>query len=76
VRRPDAEPEEFAVELNGVGYTYEAEEVARCLRDGRIESSLVSLDDSLAVMDIADVARGQIGVTYPDEVTFVMSDLS
>jgi predicted dehydrogenase len=76
VRRPDAEPEEFAVELNGVGYTYEAEEVARCLRDDRIESSLVSLDDSLAVMDIVDVARRQIGVTYPDEVTFVMSDLS
>lgn len=76
VHHPDGEPEEHAVELNGVGYTYEAEEVARCLRDGRIESSLVSLDDTIAVMDIADEARRQIGVTYPDEVTFVTSDLS
>ncbi|WP_020574394.1 Gfo/Idh/MocA family protein [Actinopolymorpha alba] len=68
LHRPDGEdPETYAVELLGVGYTYEAMEVARCLRDGLLESPLVSWADSLAVMEVLDAARGQLGVRYPGD---------
>ncbi|MBN1170867.1 MAG: Gfo/Idh/MocA family oxidoreductase [Micromonosporaceae bacterium] len=50
----------------GSGYTYEAEEVHRCLRAGLTESPLVGLDETLAVMATLDSIRQQIGVDYPD----------
>jgi len=76
VHRPDRETEEYSVQLLGVGYAHEALEVARCLREGLTESPLVSLADSLAVMDVLDEARRQIAVTYPDEATLDVPDPS
>jgi predicted dehydrogenase len=67
VHRPGKEPEVHVAEKIGIGYTYEAEEVARCLREGRTESPLVSWDDSLAVMEVLDAVRAQIGVRYPSD---------
>jgi predicted dehydrogenase len=70
VHRTDKEPESYSVERLGIGYTYEAAEVARCLRAGLTESPLVSWADSIAVMDVLDSVRRQIGVRYPsDEAT-------
>jgi hypothetical protein len=43
---------------------YEAEEVMRCLREGRTESDLIPLDTTLAVMSTLDTALQQIGVRY------------
>ncbi|SDR74559.1 Gfo/Idh/MocA family protein [Actinopolymorpha singaporensis] len=67
VHHPDKEPEEVTVDLLGVGYTYEAEEVARCLRAGLLESPLVPWADSIAVMEVLDAARAQVGVRYPND---------
>jgi predicted dehydrogenase len=47
------------------GYRYQAMEVNRCLRDGRIESELMPLDESLAIMATLDAIRRQLGVSYP-----------
>ncbi|HEY8454618.1 MAG TPA: Gfo/Idh/MocA family oxidoreductase [Actinopolymorphaceae bacterium] len=65
VHREGREPEAVSVERKGIGYTYEAIEVARCLREGLVESPLVSWNDSLAVMDVLDAVRKQVGVRYP-----------
>lgn len=65
VHRTGKDPVTHRETLIGDGYVYEAQEVARCLREGRTESSLVPLDDTLAVMGILDRVREQIGVRYP-----------
>lgn len=48
-------------------FRYQAEEVARVIAAGQTESPLMPLDDSVAVMRIADEVRRQIGVCYPAE---------
>ena len=55
--------ESFAVN----GYVYEAEEVNICLREGRLESDLLPLKDTLAIMRLLDEIRGQWGLIYPQE---------
>ena len=43
--------------FTGNGYHYEADELMRSVRVGQIESKILSLDDSLTVMDALDKAR-------------------
>ena len=52
---------------SGNGYEYEALEVMRCLRNGLLESSLMPLDESIALMEIMDTLRSQWGLVYPGE---------
>ncbi|XP_037034560.1 trans-1,2-dihydrobenzene-1,2-diol dehydrogenase-like [Bradysia coprophila] len=49
---------------NNFGLTYEAEEVRRCIRSGRLQSTTMSLDESLTIVRIQDEIRKQIGVMY------------
>ena len=65
VTGPDRDTETVRLEVSGNGYGPEIDEVERCLRAGRTESPLVPLDDTLAIMDIMDDARAQVGVRYP-----------
>jgi len=51
----------------GNGYNYEAIEVGRCLREGLLESPIVTLDETLSIMKTLDEIRGQWGLTYPME---------
>jgi predicted dehydrogenase len=51
----------------GNGLRYQADEVGRCLRDGRVESSIMPLDETLAIMTTMDEIRRQIGLRYPFE---------
>jgi predicted dehydrogenase len=60
LRRHGAEPETFALEVEGHGYTYQAEEVARCLRAGELESPLMPLDESLAIVGTLDTIAAQL----------------
>ena len=48
----------------GNGYPHEAIEVMRCLRAGALESPLMPLDETLALMQVMDTIRAQIGVRY------------
>jgi predicted dehydrogenase len=48
----------------GSGYGYEVREVERCLRAGELESPLVPLDETLAILEVLDEVRRQIGVRY------------
>jgi predicted dehydrogenase len=56
------------VPYEGNGYQYEAEEVHRCLKEGRRESTLMPLDKTLAITRAMDALRTQWGVRYPGEV--------
>jgi len=49
------------------GYGPEIAEVARCLRAGATESPLVPAADTIAIMELLDGARAELGVRYPGE---------
>jgi predicted dehydrogenase len=51
----------------GNGYNYEAIEVGKCLRAGKLESAVMPLDESLDIMITMDTMRKQWGLTYPME---------
>ena len=36
-----------------------------CLRAGRLESDVMPLDETVAIMETMDEVRRQIGLTYP-----------
>jgi predicted dehydrogenase len=58
------QPEEISVPYDGNGYQFEAIEVMRCLREGKLESERMPLDETLAIMKTMDTIRGQWGLTY------------
>jgi predicted dehydrogenase len=49
----------------GEGFYYECEEVMRCLDAGLKESPLMTLDDSIRVIEQLDTVRAEIGLKYP-----------
>ncbi|KAI1117531.1 hypothetical protein F5Y14DRAFT_352773 [Nemania sp. NC0429] len=50
----------------GMGMFWEADEVARCLRDGKKESDTLPLSESIVIMEVMDEALKQGGIKYPD----------
>ena len=64
----DNRPDELIdMPVVGNGYNYEAAEVGRCLREGRTESEVMPLDETLAIMRTLDEVRAQWGLRYPGE---------
>ncbi|WP_314172626.1 Gfo/Idh/MocA family protein [Streptomyces winkii] len=49
------------------GLAFEAAEVARCVHEGRLESGLMPLDETLRVMRTLDEIRLQLGTPFPGE---------
>jgi predicted dehydrogenase len=60
-------PERIEPAAVGNGYNYEAAEVARCVRAGRIESDIMPLGETLAIARTLDAVRAQWGLRYPSE---------
>ena len=56
----DGEPSRFALPHEGRGMLYEADEVARCLREGLLESPLMPLDETVAIMRTLDEVLAQV----------------
>lgn len=54
-------------EVRGNGYAYEAEEVMRCVREGRMESDVMPISETLDIMRTMDAIREQAGFRYPFE---------
>ena len=50
VHRDGTEPETHTLEVTGHGYTYQAEEVARCIEAGLTESPAMPLDETVAII--------------------------
>jgi predicted dehydrogenase len=49
------------------GLAFEAAELARCVADGRLESPILPLAETVAVMRTMDEIRRQVGVAFPGE---------
>lgn len=49
------------------GLAYEAAAAARCIAEGRTESELMPLEETVAIMATMDDIRRQLGVVYPGE---------
>ncbi len=65
--RDDHEPQKIELPFDGNGYQFELAHVMQCLREGRIESDVLPLDETLALMRTLDAIREQIGLKYPGE---------
>lgn len=53
--------------LKGNGYNYQADEVAACIRAGKVESDHMTWAESISIMETMDRIRAQWGVKYPME---------
>jgi predicted dehydrogenase len=51
----------------GGGYNYQAVAVGECLAAGRTECDVMSLDETLMIMETLDAIRAQWGLKYPME---------
>ncbi|NUO56984.1 MAG: Gfo/Idh/MocA family oxidoreductase [Hamadaea sp.] len=67
LHRAGADPQTIRVPFTARGMVHEAVEVMRCLREGLLESPLVSWQDTLDVMALLDGVRAQVGVVFPGE---------
>lgn len=56
----------FDIPGDGHGMFWEADECARCIRDGKLESDRMPWSESIAVMSIMTQARQQNDFYYPD----------
>ena len=75
VRRNGQEIETLDLPATGRGFTHQIEEVERCLAAGSIESSVMPLDDTLAVMAVLEETLTQIGITMAEGSVEVASRL-
>ncbi|HLB19513.1 MAG TPA: Gfo/Idh/MocA family oxidoreductase [Gaiellaceae bacterium] len=57
------DPTYFEAPDEGRGLWYEAEEVARCLREGLLESPLMPLDESVSIMETMDDVLAQFAAS-------------
>ena len=48
----------------GNGLRHQAAEVGRCLREGLTESPVLTLDETVSIMETMDEIRRQIGLDY------------
>ena len=67
LHRKGREPEEIVRPPLGGGYAHELIEVTECLREGRTESSVMPLDDTLAVQRILNDACEELGVQHRED---------
>jgi predicted dehydrogenase len=66
LHRRDSEPETIVRQQLGGGYAHELIEVNECLRAGRTESSVMPLEDTLAVQRVLQQAAEQLGVHHAE----------
>ena len=60
------DPKDIFFEYSSNGYSYEIEEVIKCLSEGKTESDLLSLDFSLDLIELLDEIRLKAGIFYPN----------
>ncbi|PLB45370.1 NAD(P)-binding protein [Aspergillus steynii IBT 23096] len=59
---------DFPFPGDAMGMFWEADEVARCLRDGKLESDTLPWEESIVIMEVMDEVRRQGGLTYPEKI--------
>lgn len=64
----DFEYQEVTRDIPGQGMFWEADECARCLRKGVLESEGLDWEESVVIMEVMDEARKQNGIIYPEKI--------
>lgn len=59
---------DFELPKGAQGFFYEADAVARCIRDGKTECEYMPLEESLMILEAADTVRCTGGLRYPESV--------
>jgi predicted dehydrogenase len=59
---------------DGHGMYWEADEVARCIRDGKKESETLEWEESIVIMETMDEVRRQGGLKYPELIETAVYD--
>lgn len=67
LHRHGAEPEKFDLPPLGGGYAHELIEVCEAVLTGKTQSTIMPLDDTLAVQRVLDVALGQLGIRFTED---------
>ncbi|MBN1120753.1 MAG: Gfo/Idh/MocA family oxidoreductase [Anaerolineae bacterium] len=67
ITTPDGASEVFDMGYGGNGFEFQIQEVGKCLREGKTESDIMPLAESLEIMETMDTIRAQWGLTYPME---------
>ena len=67
IKSADGQPETLTFDLRGLGYTHMAEAFMDLIREGRRDSAVMPLAESLAIMNTMDTLRAQWGLKYPGE---------
>lgn len=58
----------------GHGMFWEADEAARCLRDGKLESESLEWEESIVIMEAMDETRKQGNLVYPELIETAVYD--
>lgn len=66
----EGESQVFSFPRETFGYDYEAREVNECLRQGKKQSDLWSLKDSLRLIHLLDTTREKAGISYETDRSF------
>lgn len=64
--RTRKEPIHIEIPFKSNGFENQAMEVINCLREGKLESDVMPLDESLSIMKTMDTIRFQWGLRYPE----------
>ena len=67
IHRDGKDPETVAIPAEGNGFSYEINEAMACIATGKMESEIMPHTETIEIMRIMDVLRGQWGVKYPGE---------
>jgi predicted dehydrogenase len=57
--------EEYRSDIDGRGMQYQALAAERVIGEGRTDSDILPIDETVAIMETLDEIRRQIGLTYP-----------
>jgi predicted dehydrogenase len=68
VLEKEGDSELFTLEKIGKGYTYEIEEVASCINNGGLESTLWSHQNTRDLCTLLDTVREKAGIRFPFEL--------
>lgn len=64
---PDAQPKKYEFPHPGMGFYWEADEIARSIAAGKTENERMPWAETLRVMELMDEVRRQGGATFPQD---------
>jgi dihydrodiol dehydrogenase / D-xylose 1-dehydrogenase (NADP) len=67
LKKKGGEEQTFEFNFDGWGFFYEADAVARDIKEGRLENDTMPLGETLRVMRLMDQVRAQNGLKYPQD---------